>query len=805
MANPGSGLCSKLQIDEMKKCFSILLLAVSVAAQAQNIRGKVCYIKDRSPVQFATVALLQLPDSSMITGGITLTDGSYLLEKIKPGSYYIKVSFVGYNPSGKKADITEKQGEIAIDTIFLAETATTLKEVTVVGERLKGQEMVDRTVYSIPEVISKSSANGYDILKRIPQVNVDFQNNITLNGSTNFIIQVDGRQRDREYLARLLPSDIKSVEIINNPSGKYEGTIDGVINIILKKEARYGLNGNVLLAIKPLNKITSSETGSLDYDIGKITFYLTAVNFTQDLNISSTNNSRYIAIDSTTNMFGNGKIKMSMSSVDGGFDYYINDKNDLSFNVSYKPVNQEVNLSGNTVLDKNGNPVNSVSSLTDNTLHSDELSFSLFYKMAFSKPVEELTSETSYYTFRSDAENNFTNMTHPYNSDLITGTYSRLEDDLNRRNYFSTKLDFVYPVGLNAKIETGYQFYYQNMGYKFLIDNLEENNMYEYAELRNSFYGGITFNMKKIGFQAMLRIENSHIIADSVTSPDYTCFLPSANIQYKFSASHNLKFTYNRRINRPGIYDLYPYLKVNQDYTITQGNPDLRPDYRDRLQLTYTWNFGSNYFSPYLYDEFFTDKMSTGYSIVQSPIDGSLTTISKPYNLLSGYEQGGGINAMLWYININARLFRGHYEAYTGQSFSIPAMDYSSYAITGYAFLNLDKKKKTTLYAYLSYNGVTTNAQSKTYNLPFYGLGAQGHFGNNSIGIFWLLPFSGNVTFNKTVTETPAYTSTNATGINISNYIEFIYSYKFNKGKQVKKLNRKVEVESDSKSQAIGK
>ena len=117
--------------------------------------------------------------------------------------------------------------EVAVDTIYLNETTATIGEVTVVAERLKGKEMVDRTVYAIPEVVSKSSSNGYDLLKKIPQVNVDFQNNVTLNGSSNFIIQVDGRQRDKEFLARLLRSDIETIEIISNPSGKYEGNING--------------------------------------------------------------------------------------------------------------------------------------------------------------------------------------------------------------------------------------------------------------------------------------------------------------------------------------------------------------------------------------------------------------------------------------------------------------------------------------------------------------------------------------------------------------------------------------------------
>ena len=394
---------------------------------------------------------------------------------------------------------------------------------------------------------------------------------------------------------------------------------------------------------------------------------------------------------------------------------------------------------------------------------------------------------------------------YPYNSDSTLSTYTRLEDNINERNYFSIKLNYVQPLGLSAKIETGYQLYYQQMSYLFNVDNQESTNLFKYAEFRNSIYGGITCNLKKVGFQAMLRIENSHIKADSVTEPKYTCFLPSVNLQYKFSASHNLKFTYNRRINRPGIYDMDPYYKIDQNYNITQGNPNLKPDYRDRLQLTYTWNFGSNYFSPYIYQEYFSNKVGRQYLVINSPINNTLTTITKPFNLLSGYESGGGLNAMLWYININARIYKGHFNEYTGQSIVIPAVDYFSYSITSYAFATLDKNKKTTAYVFLSYNGVNMNAQSKTYSIPFYGLGVQKQIKDHSFGVFYLLPFSTNIKFSRTETETPAYNSSNTIGFDVSHYIQFMYSYKFNKGKNVKKLDRKIEVESDSKSQAIGK
>jgi outer membrane receptor protein involved in Fe transport len=364
---------------------------------------------------------------------------------------------------------------------------------------------------------------------------------------------------------------------------------------------------------------------------------------------------------------------------------------------------------------------------------------------------------------------------------------------------------------MKTRFETGYQLYYQEMNYDFRFEQqrnsdllTEDDNLFKYHEMRNSAYAGITINLKKIGFQTMLRLENSHINADSVTSPDYTCLLPSVNLQYKFSAAHNLKFTYNRRINRPGIYDMNPNWRIGQNYEISQGNPDLRPDYRDRLQFTYTWNFGSNYFSPNIYYEALSDKVSTRYTSSISPIDSSLTTFSKPFNLLSGYEIGGGLTAMLWFVNINARIYKGHFREYSNQTFTIPATDYFSYSITSYAFAPLDKAKKTTLFGFLMYNGVNVTAQTKTYSLPFYGFGAQKEIKNHNIGFVWLLPLSKDVNLSRTETSTSVYNITNIIGFDVSWFVQFMYSYKFNKGKSVKKIGHNVEIESDSKKQGIG-
>jgi outer membrane receptor protein involved in Fe transport len=788
----------------MKKILFGLFLIISITSQGQNIKGKVCLVKDKSPVAFATVALVQLPDSATVTGVITLTDGGYLFEKVKPGNYFLKVRFVGFTPAGKSVSVTAGQGEIGVDTIYLAETTASLNEVTVTAERIKGKELVDRTVYAIPQAIAKSSSNGYDLLKKIPQVNVDFQNNVTLNGSTNFIIQVDGRQRDKEFLAKLLPSDIESIEVVNNPSGKYEGNIDGVLNIILKKEARFGMNGNFGTNFKPFNKPTLVGTGSLDYAMGKITFYVTGLTISQKLNLINATENRFPTIDSTTSMTGPGSIHVTSSAINSGFDYYMNDKNNLSFNISYKPTGQTVDINGETYLYKNTNPLSRILSQTNTHTNSYETSTSLFYKKTFKKAIQELTAEASFYNFRSNDGTDFSNSRYLINSDTILNYYSRKEANVNQRNYLSTKVDYVHPLGFSGKFEAGYQLYYQWLSYVFKVNGLQSTKQFDYAEIRNSVYAGLSWNVKKLGLQATLRVEDSNIQADSVTRPHYACFLPGVNIQYKFSASHNLKLTYNRRINRPGIYDMNPYYKIGQNYNITQGNPDLKPDYRDRMQLTYTWNFGSNYFSPYAYQEYFSDKVGRQYLITKSSVDNSVTTITKPFNLISGYETGGGLNAMLWYVNINARVYQGHFNEYKSAMVNIPAVNYFSYNITSYAFYQFDKNKKTTAILFFSYNGVNMNAQSKTYSVPLYGVGMQKQIKDHNFGVFYLLPFAGVTKFSRTETVAQSYNSTSSTSIDFRNFIQFSYSYKFNKGRNVKKLNRTVETESDSKSTIIG-
>ncbi len=793
----------------MKKLIGLLFLVSSMVTQAQTIKGWVFAEKDRTPVEYATVSLLHLPDSSVIKGVSTESSGMFVIDDIRTGKYFIKASSLGLKNKGKYVEIKPGVKVTQVDTIFMSVSSSQIAEVTVTGEKIKGKELVDRTVYSIPANVAKSSLNGYEVLQKIPSIQVDINNNVTLNGSSNFIIQVDGKIRDKEFLAKLLPTDIESIEVISNPSGKYEGTVDGVLNIILKKEARYGLSGNVTAGIRTYQKFTGNANGSLDYGLGKMRLYLTGYSWDQNLNVFSAgyynfgigNNSLIL------NESGPGTFKLSANSINTGFDYNISDKNTLSLNLNFKPFLQDifVNDQGTQQVINGTNNVKQDSVLkspTTNNVTSQEYNVNLFYRKQYPKPIKELTAEMRYYHYYSTTDNNLPRYIYDdVNLNTPINTIQDEEVNIDKRTAYTGKIDYVYPLGISARLETGYQIYYQILNYNY-SRNAISDTPFQYSELRNAAYAGLIYNYKKFGFQANGRAEYSNVDINNTSNTDYLCFLPSANIQYKYTKSQNIKLTFNRRIVRPGIGDLYPFLK-SSGLTFTQGNPYLVPEYDDRYQITYTLNLGKNYISPYLYYTDISNKIGQENILELIPSFGSQNYVAVSKNILSGYEQGLGLNALLFFFNINVRVYQGHYNSYTDNTTGtrIPFVNYSSFAINSYMYGELFYK--ISAFGFINYNGVSVNAQSRTTSTPFYGVGAQRTFGNSTFKFFWLLPFSKDITLSKTITNSPGFYSNTSYGFDVSDYVVVSYTYKFNKGRTVKKVVHEEESESDIKTQGL--
>lgn len=784
---------------------TILLIGFVQLLTAQSIRGYVLFAKDKSPVEYGSVVLKTLSDSGFVSGVITYSQGQYTFADIKPGKYIITSSYLGYNKGTTQVQVADNSGLNIADTIFLTEESIGLEEATVTADYIRGKELVDRTVYSIPPELSESSTNGYEVLRKLPSVQVDFNNNITLNGSNNFIIQVDGKERNKEFLARLTPVDIKSVEIIHNPSGKYDGAIDGVINVILHPSARRGISGNLALVGKPFNRRFAFGNAGLDYGREKITFYVSGYSFQQNLanNTSSEYHFKGISrFDSLITTQGRGDFQIGSSALNTGFDYYINEKHNLSFNYSYKPNNITTVLQNAGRVYIHNDLKHRQEFDNTNETKSGESNASVFFKKEFKKPIQEFTFESTVYWFHSDDENTYYSQLYPVDYPGDTDISSYMELIANDRSYIQSKFDYVQPIGVSMRLETGYQFYYQKMLFDTDNSDIMLSNTFDYNELRNAVYLSWMWNVKKFGLMATVRQEYSDIMINDTTPTSYFTFLPSTNIQYKISGSQNIKFTYNRRITRPDIYQLNPFEKLNNYQFISSGNPYLEPELRDRFQLTYSISFKKNFISPYVYHNMISKKIGTLNSLVDLPDTGGPFLRTSPENVLTGYEQGLGLNSMLWFVKLDGKIFRGHYNAFSNGYTTIKSRDYHSYTMTGFIF-GQPIKEKLTFYGFMMYQGVRFDAQSKTYSNPLYGVGGNFKLNNHTFGINWVFPGAKNYTYSKTITETPVLTSEISNNFDVRYFIQFIYSFNFKKGKSVKKIGHETEVESDTKNAGI--
>ncbi|NJO89018.1 MAG: TonB-dependent receptor [Chloroflexia bacterium] len=227
----------------MKKLTTLLILFFLVSASQlfsqENlaIAGKVLDDKNQQPVAYANVSLYSLSDSSLVKGAITNENGEFGINDLRPNDYYVKVSYIGYqNKVVDKVSLSKEKPNVSLGTIAMAPEDTELGEVTVKEDKLKGQEKVDRTVYNVTAKVQEVSTNGLDVLKHIPSVSVDFQENVTLAGRSDILFFVDDIQRDKDFVAQLDPSSIDRVEIMTNPSSKYDADISGIIHIYLKKK-----------------------------------------------------------------------------------------------------------------------------------------------------------------------------------------------------------------------------------------------------------------------------------------------------------------------------------------------------------------------------------------------------------------------------------------------------------------------------------------------------------------------------------------------------------------------------------------
>ncbi|MBL7129298.1 MAG: TonB-dependent receptor, partial [Ignavibacteria bacterium] len=601
----------------------ILLISInsSIAQQGNgSVKGYVIDNEANEPIESAAVSLYSNKDSSLVKGMETDNKGEFILTDVPFGSYYLEVNMVGYNTAIVKGlMLNPNNKEINLETITLKSGITETEEILVEGEKSFIEFHPDKRVFNVGQELTTKTGTATDVLSEIPSVTVDSDGNVSLRGSENVKILIDGRpfgldgSNRSEILKQIPASEIESIELITNPSAKYnpEGT-SGIINIVLKKNKEQGYNGNLSLNLGTGDKYT----GSANINLKNSRFNLFA-NYNYRLRNSDRSSSHFRENFSNnsisfTEQVETGNSRRNSHLLKAGLEYSINDKNTIGISSVYSDRSRKRFENSETKeLDSFNNIVTQYLRNNDEDEDGYHLDFSLTYASKFKKPKQLLTGEVS-YSRSSENENLISRQT-----DIVpTNTTPEKDNDYEKdiTNDINIQLDYVHPFSKDSKLETGFRSifrnsdndfrteYYDYIQNKFITDT-NRTNQFIYSELINAFYGSYTGSISNFGYQLGIRLEHTNTDGELVTTNEafndnYLSVFPRASISHKLGTSQELQVSYSRRINRPRLRFLNPFPNSSDPLNIRKGNPQLKPEFIDSYELSYLHYFNSSVVTP---------------------------------------------------------------------------------------------------------------------------------------------------------------------------------------------------------------
>lgn len=795
--------------------FFVTMLQSHTFAQ-NSVTGEVTDTSASQKLEYANVSLLLDKDSSVVATINTSAQGSFQFESVKAGRYFVSASYLGY--TRKTSDIFEIDGQKGtkdIGKLIIASESKKIDEVQVVGQRLKGTDLADRTVYTLTEEISKTAKSALDLLKRVPSVQLDFKNAVSLNGKTNIIILVDGRERDASYLEQLDPLSVDKVEVISQPTAKYEGSVSGIINVILKKDKRVGFSGSF-----NGNLPTSREAfmggarANLEYGVGKFRFYFSGGGYDQSFNTENSvdRNSYFIKgnHDTIPQKFqsistGTGKYSGIYPTV--GFDYFINDKNMLNFSSSFNSSRDNGSTDDQRYLKNDSSIYYDVNNKTDGK--NSAQFYSLFYKKTFPKPGHELTVDLTFNQNKGN-ENSVIKETH-YTDYLKMNSLPSLDpygtNQSFKRKSYKGKVDYTLPLFTNFKLETGGQYYNQDISNGSANIGALKDSLFNYTEDRYAGYGIVSGKHGKFNGQVGFRLEYAVIHIENKDAVPFPSPLPNFSLQYQVTEKQSLRIGYTKEVSRPQARDLDPYNRITDstNLTISRGNPNLKPMYIEHFNLVYSLNTKIGFISSELSHERYRNAQ-TGI-IFNEIYMGRTATVSQQDNIAEGrdwsYSLSGNLQPAKWFfINPNFKITRQHsftvLDAYKN-TFPDRVNTYWSGGI--YAQFTLPKAISFSFYGNYSSPSIAGYNDYKANYFYMVTLDKRLFKDKGSIGVSWYLPFSSKYRVDNShyINNTHTIEETSL-GYFVYKYVaEVHFSYRFKYGKENKKIDRDKSIETDFK------
>ena len=653
----------------MKKIILTLTIGcVGLTAFSQSkstVSGQINSAEGAKGLSSATVTLLNKKDSSLAKAGVADAAGRYFFENVKEGTYFLSATSIGYQKINSAPFTLNNENlnrEISPLTLQIAEKSLSI--VTVTARKPFIERKADRTIINVDGALTNAGNTAMEVLEKSPGVSVDKDGNISLKGKQGVIVTIDGKQTYMgaqalaNYLQTLPASNLELIELMPNPSSKYDAAGNsGIINIKTKKIRQKGFNGSINSTYGQGRYGRTSNTLNLNYRNGRFNVF-SNLGFTDrkvqqvlDIHREYTNNSGVqTAVFDQTAIFLK---KRQSRNAKLGIDFYANKKTTIGL-VFSGYVNPTSQIGGNTSYLKDGSSVIS-SILTSESTDKEKwkngaINFNISHNLDSAGTT--ITADVDVLKYKNMQGQQFASQF--FNPDWVKQSSEELISELpSAINVYSAKTDFVRPFKSGLKLEAGLKTsfvktdnlaaYFNVIGGINSVDN-DKTNHFTYDENINAAYVNFSKDIKKWSLQGGLRMENTNykgnqfgnpVKADSSFDRSYTGLFPTAFAGYKLNKNHDLGFSYGRRISRPDYEDLNPFVFFIDKYTYEAGNPFLKPMYTNVFEFSHTYKkfltTTLNYtHSKDMFNEFF---IQSGYAtIVSNNNYGSIDDISLAIN-----------------------------------------------------------------------------------------------------------------------------------------------------------------------------
>jgi hypothetical protein len=684
----------------MKKLLLATLILWSGIAFGQTNRGKisVTIVSDQqSAIENATVELLKAKDSSLVKVAITDKNGVAEFENISFGSYILKASSAGrVTQLSSSFNLSSDQSLVTVPKIGLQPDAKQLGNVTVTGKKPFIQKLNDRIVVNVENSIISAGSSAMDVLERSPGVIVDQNDNISLRGRSGVIIMIDGKPTAMtgadlaNYLKGLPSAAIERIDIITNPSAKYDASGNaGIIDIRMKKDQRFGTNGTLTAGYGQGIYPKANGGGTFNYRNKKINvfgnynrgYFIGLNHLILDRNFY--NNGVYNGGDLKDNY---AKTPFNTNTARVGADFFPSKKTIIGFVVN-GTFNHIRRNSGNNsiVIDQNKQNKNTFASLATNNDHNRNVVANVNFKHQFDSTGKELTADADYGSYHSTSLTRNATKYYKLDGTSLQPDYILDGDQDGQLTFKTAKVDYVNPLGKTAKWEAGFKtsFVSSDNDAKFFDvssgtpqNDVNKTNRFFYDENNNAGYLNISKNWKKYNFQVGLRGEHTHIKTHQVNGDvffdsSYFELFPSAFFNYNLKEDQTIGVSVSRRIGRPGYSQLNPFLFLIDPTTYATGSPGLLPQFTWSYELSYTLknlNFTFGYSHTTHSQNVVISKFKDVFPNI--PSDDNVT-VQIPVNFSSTDYYGVSISAPIrvnkwWNMINNSNIYYQHFNGKLG-------------------------------------------------------------------------------------------------------------------------------------------